>query len=106
MPLQRISARQQPNSPDLAFKGNPFAQGLHKTNHAFAASPPLNIASELANADLSPTPGKTYSFPALAQTAFLGRSAQEPPSFSKSAAPGLNTSKLRRAKIPDFTKRK
>lgn len=105
-PLPRVSAQQQPDSLDLAFKGNPFAQALRKSSHAFAASAPVDIASELANANLPPTSGKIYSFPALAQSAFLGRSAQEPPSFPSFAAPRLNTSRLRRAKVPNLTKNK
>lgn len=108
-PLHGISAQQpqqQRDSLDLAFKGNSFAQALSKNSHAFAASAPLDLASKLANANLPPTSGKIYSFPALAQFTFLGRSSQELLSLPNFAAPGLDISRLRRAKVPDLTKNK
>jgi hypothetical protein len=105
-PLQKISAQQQPNSQDLAFRVNPFAQALRKNSHAFAASVPVDLAAELANVSLSPTSGRIYSFPALAHPTFLGRSSHEQWPFPNVAAPELDTSRLRRAKVPDFTKNK
>ena len=95
--------RLESNSHLFTFKTNPFASALRKNSHAFAAAVPIDLPAELANANLPSSPGKIYSSPALAQTNFLSRSAPEPAFLRNLVAPGLNTSKLRRAKAPDFT---
>ena len=87
------------NAPSLAFAPNPFAASLKGNHRAFAAAVPKDLASELSNANL-PAPAKTYSFPALANARLLSPATFPAKGFQDLGAPGLNTSKLRRRKLP------
>lgn len=90
------------NAPSFAFTPNPFSATLRKNHRAFAAAVPRDLASELSSANL-PAPAKTYSFPALANARLLAPATFPPTNFQDLGAPGLNTSKLRRRKLPKLT---
>lgn len=87
------------NAPSLAFTPNPIAASLKKNHRAFAAAVPRDLASELSSANL-PAPVKTYSFPALAKASLLAPTTFRATNFQDLGAPGLDTSKLRRRKLP------
>jgi hypothetical protein len=86
------------------FKPNPFAQSLRQSHRAFAAAPPADLASELAEAALPVISKKEYSLAGLSGVRFLSHPRFEPREFRNFSAPGLNTSKLRDAKHPDLSK--
>lgn len=90
------------DAPSLAFTPNPFAASLKTNHHAFAAAVPRDLASELSGANL-PAPAKVYSFPALASARLLAPTTFRATNFQDLGAPGLNTSKLRRRKLPKLT---
>jgi hypothetical protein len=85
------------------FKPNPLANSLSQNHHAFAAVPPTDLASELAEATL-PATSKKYSLPELSGVNFLSSARFRPREFRNFRASGLNTSKLRNAKLPDLSK--
>jgi len=87
------------NAPSVAFAPNPFAASLKGNHRAFAAAVPKDLASELSSANL-PAPSKTYSFPTLANARLLAPATFPAKGFHDLGAPSLNTSKLRRRKLP------
>jgi hypothetical protein len=86
------------------FKPNPFARSLIQRKNTFAAEPPGNLASELAEATLPATSMKKYPLPVLSGVNFLAPTRFQPIEFRSFSAPGLNTSKLRDTKFPDLSK--
>ena len=90
------------NAPSFAFTPNPFSATLRKNHRTFAAAVPRDLAFELSSANL-PAPAKTYSFPALANARLLAPATFPATNCQDLGAPGLNTSKLRRRKLPKLT---
>ena len=89
------------------FKPNPFAKVLGQNRHNFAGAPPLDLASQLENANLPTASVKRRAFADLSGTNFLAPARQPGAQFGafrNFSTPGLDTSKILRTKPPNLSK--